>query len=116
MAPITAPMRNGSTVPRITSRHMIMVRVMPEPSITTVCTGSSTAGGIASAIMPSSTTPPAAPVKTPRKDVTSDAAVRPRKVSASTPGVPRKSMRFFAADVRCKRKVAGRRQPVDTSS
>ena len=36
MAPTAAPPMNGSTVPRMTSRHMIMVRVMPEPSITTV--------------------------------------------------------------------------------
>ena len=67
IAPITAPAMNGSTVPRITSRHMIMVRVMPEPSITTVWTGSSTAGGMAIAIRPSSMTPPAAPVNTPSK-------------------------------------------------
>ena len=37
-------------------------------------------------------TPPAAPVKTPTKAVTNDATVRAKKVSASTPGVPRKSM------------------------
>ena len=46
---------------------MIMVRVTPVPSITTVCTGMSASGGITIAISPSSTTPPAAPVNTPMK-------------------------------------------------
>ena len=58
---------------------MIMVRVTPEPSITTVCTGMSASGGITVAIRPSSTMPPAAPVNTPMKDVTSDASHQPGK-------------------------------------
>ena len=36
--------------------------------------------------------PPAAPVNTPMKDVTSDAAIRPKNVSGPTSGVPRKSI------------------------
>jgi hypothetical protein len=71
---------------------MIMVRVTPEPSITTVCTGMSASGGIAVAIRPSSTMPPAAPVNTPMKDVTSDASIRPPNASSPMSGVPRKSM------------------------
>ncbi len=71
---------------------MIMVRVTPEPSITTVCTGMSASGGITVAIRPSSTMPPAAPVNTPMKDVTSDAAIRPKNASGPTSGVPRNSI------------------------
>ena len=70
---------------------MIMVRVTPEPSITTVCTGMSASGGITVAIRPSSTMPPAAPVNTPMKHVTSDASISPAKVTQPTSGVPRKS-------------------------
>ncbi len=76
-APIAEPITNGSTAARMTWRHIIMVRVTPEPSITTVCTGISVSGGITIAISPSSTTPPAAPVNTPMNDVTNEAAMRP---------------------------------------
>ena len=76
----------------MTWRHMIMVRVTPVPSITTVCTGISAAGGITIAMSASSSTPPAAPVNTPMKAVTNDAAVRPANSSGPTSGVPRKSI------------------------
>ena len=74
---------------------MIMVRVTPDPNITTVCTGISASGGIIVAIKPSSTMPPAAPVNTPMKHVTSDASVRPKKARAPMSGVPRNSMNGF---------------------
>src|SRR5918993_3797608 len=73
---------------------MIIVRVTPEPSITTVCTGMSAAGGITMAMIPSRITPPAAPVNTPIKPVTSDAAVSPANSKGPISGVPRKSIRF----------------------
>ena len=41
---------------------MVTVRAEPVPSITTVCTGITTAGGITIAMIASSSTPPAAPV------------------------------------------------------
>ena len=91
-APITEPMMNGSTAGRITWRHMIMVRVAPEPSITTVCTGMSASGGMIVAISPSSTMPPAAPVNTPMNEVTSDASIKPANDQMPTSGVPRKSI------------------------
>ena len=91
-APITEPMMNGTSVPRITCRHMIIVRAAPVPSITTVCTGISAAGGITIAISASSSTPPAAPVKTPMKPETNDARDRPAKRSGPISGVKRKSI------------------------
>jgi hypothetical protein len=91
-APINEPMTNGRIAGRITLRHMIMVRVMPDPSITTVCTGMSASGGITIAISPSRTMPPAAPVNTPTNDATSDATVRPKKANGPMSGVPRKSI------------------------
>src|SRR5215510_4962382 len=54
--------------------------------------GSSTAGGSTEAMMASSRSPPAAPVEMPRKEVTSEAAVRPRKTCGETSGIPRKSI------------------------
>ena len=91
-APIAEPMMNGTSVPRMTCRHMIMVRAAPVPSITTVCTGISAAGGITIAISASKSTPPAAPVKTPMKPETNDATERPANSSGPISGVKRKSI------------------------
>ena len=63
-APTAAPAMKGSNVPRMTKRHMIRVRDMPVPSITTVWTGITAAGGITIAMIASKITPPAVPVKT----------------------------------------------------
>ena len=84
---------NGTSVPRMTWRHMIIVRAAPVPSITTVWTGIRAAGGITIAISASSSTPPAAPVKTPMKPETNDATERPANRSGPISGVKRKSMR-----------------------
>ena len=83
---------NGSSVPRMTWRHMIMVRAAPVPSITTVCTGITTVGGTTIAISASSSTPPAAPVKTPMKPETNDARDKPANRSGPISGVKRNSI------------------------
>ena len=69
---------------------MIMVRVTPEPSCTTVCTGITTEGGITTAIIASRINPPAVPVKTPMKAVAKEASVSPANISGPISGVPRK--------------------------
>ena len=91
-APIAEPTTKGSTVPRRTYRHMIMVRDMPVPSITTVWTGITTVGGIPVAMIASRITPPAAPVNTAMNAVTNEAADRPTNKSGPTSGAARMSI------------------------
>jgi hypothetical protein len=74
---------------------MMIVRLTPEPSCTTVCTGTSTSGGITEAMSASRITPPAVPVNTPMKAVAKEAKVSPKNISGPMSGVPRKSMRSF---------------------
>src|SRR4051812_3202717 len=70
---------------------MMNVRLIFEPSCTTVCIGISTAGGSTVAMIASSNNPPAAPVETPRNAVTNEAMGRPKKTTGVTSGIPRNS-------------------------
>jgi hypothetical protein len=94
-APTAAPAMKGSKVPRMTKRHMITVREIPVPSMTTVWTGITAAGGITIAMIASRITPPAAPVKTPMKAVTNDATERATIKSGPTSAGARISIPFL---------------------
>ncbi|MGH6676350.1 MAG: hypothetical protein ACRECE_09040 [Xanthobacteraceae bacterium] len=85
---------------------MIIVRVAPAPSMTTVCMGMSTGAGMNSAIVASKSTPPAAPAKTPKKAAANEAIDRPRKSSVPTLGALRKCMFVLIFDV-LRRSAAG---------
>ena len=64
-------------MPRITQRHMMIVRVTPDPSWTSVCTGTTEAAGITTAMSASRISPPAVPVKSPMNAVKNDAQASP---------------------------------------
>ena len=89
-APSAAPSAKGTSVPRMTNRQRIAARLDDEPSMTTVCTGISTAGAKKIAIAASRISPPAVPMVDMMNAVTNANAVSPPNTQASTPGTPRK--------------------------
>ena len=62
---------------------MMAARVTPEPSCTTVWTGMTIVGGIATAMIASRMRPPAVPVNTPMNEVAKEAAVSPANARAA---------------------------------